>query len=136
MTSQTPSLIERLDQPSHTTGPWSVEGPDAFGDFNIHCQHERAVVAAVINNVRPPDEVAANARLIAAAPALLEALAWALPLAETALNAHRHERIRCGHQDIRGNNKSGEIIGLHQNEIDDAEHARAALSSAKGSAQP
>lgn len=59
---------------AHTTGPWSVEGPDEFGDYNIHCQHERAVVAAVINNVRPPEEVAANARLIAAAPDLVKAM--------------------------------------------------------------
>jgi hypothetical protein len=60
---------------------------------------------------------------------LREALRWALPLAETALNAVRLERIRCGHQDIRGKNKTGEIIGLHQSEIDAAEFARAALAS-------
>ncbi|MFA7280809.1 MAG: hypothetical protein WC100_12000 [Sterolibacterium sp.] len=59
---------------AHTTGPWSAEGPDQFGDYNIHCGHERAVVAAVISNVRSPEEVEANARLIAAAPDLVKAL--------------------------------------------------------------
>lgn len=66
----------------HTPGPWSVEGPDCFGDYNIHCPGERAVVAAVISNVRPDDEVAANARLIAAATELLALLKQALAFME------------------------------------------------------
>ncbi|MBA9070277.1 hypothetical protein FHR71_004043 [Methylobacterium sp. RAS18] len=58
----------------HTPGPWSAEGPDPFGDYNIHCPAERAVVATVISNLRLLEEVAANARLIAAAPLALKAL--------------------------------------------------------------
>jgi hypothetical protein len=58
-----------------TAGPWSAEGPDQFGDYNIHCQHERAVVAAVVNNLRRAAEVAANARLIAASPTMYDYIA-------------------------------------------------------------
>ena len=57
-----------------TKGPWSAEGPDAFGDYNVCPPHEEAVVAAVVSNVRPLQEVAYNATLIAAAPDLFEAL--------------------------------------------------------------
>lgn len=64
--------------------------------------------------------------------ALVGALEWALPLALTEQNRARIERIQCGHQDIRGKNASGEIIGLHQSEIDAAESARAALQLARG----
>lgn len=67
--------------PIHTPGPWSAEGPDeVFGDFNIHESGLRAAVAAVVSNLRPPKVVEANARLCAAAPELLGALKYVLPL--------------------------------------------------------
>lgn len=86
----TPSRDEKSVQAGYTPGPWSAEGPDQFGDYNIHCQHERAVVTAVISNLRPSTEVAANARLIAAAPDLLEALQNASGLLDTPLGRRRH----------------------------------------------
>lgn len=59
----------------HTPGPWHAEGPDEmFGDYNIHEPAVRAAVGAVVSNLRPPEEVAANARLIAAAPEMLAEL--------------------------------------------------------------
>lgn len=65
---------ERLvSQGRHSEGPWTAEGPDEFGDYNIHEPSIRAVVAAVISNLRTPSEIRANARLIGAAPDLLAA---------------------------------------------------------------
>lgn len=58
----------------HSEGPWTAEGPDEFGDYNIHEPGIRAVVAAVISNLRDPAEIEANARLVAAGPELLAAL--------------------------------------------------------------
>jgi hypothetical protein len=56
-----------------TKGPWRVEGPDEFGDFNVMHGGDSLAVAAVVSNLRPPKEVAANARLIVAAPELHDA---------------------------------------------------------------
>lgn len=64
--------------PKHSPGPWNFEGPDAFGDYNIHQPGIMAAVAAVISNLRPEEEVLHNARLVAAAPLLLEALCKAV----------------------------------------------------------
>ena len=58
----------------HTPGPWNAEGPDWAGDFNIAPSSETACVAAAVSNMRPAEEVSANATLIAAAPDLLQAL--------------------------------------------------------------
>jgi hypothetical protein len=59
---------------------------------------------------------------------LREALKWALPLAQLALETHRLERLRCGHSDIRGVYVNGtQCVGLWQDEIDRIEQARAAL---------
>ena len=61
---------------------------------------------------------------------LRKALEWALPLAESALEAHRLERIRCGHNDIRATDAKGNVvIGLWQVEIDQRDAAREALAS-------
>lgn len=67
-------LLKRVDEAGFTPGPWHAEGPDQFGDFNIHHERYRLAVAAVVSNMHPPEEVAANARLIAAAPDMFEAL--------------------------------------------------------------
>jgi hypothetical protein len=57
-----------------TAGPRHCEGPDIFGDRNILHDADRLAVAAVVSNFRPPEEVAANARLVAAVPELRDAL--------------------------------------------------------------
>lgn len=57
-----------------TPGPWRAEGPDEFGDFNIHEPTCQLAVAAVVYNMRPAPEVAANAKLIAASPCILAEL--------------------------------------------------------------
>ena len=60
----------------YTPGPWHADPADMFGDHNIMRGDNEDVlaIAAVVWNMRPSDEVAANARLIAAAPEMLEAL--------------------------------------------------------------
>lgn len=60
-----------------TPGPYKAEPVDMFGDYNIvraNCEDEVLAIAAVVSNMRPSGEVAANAALVAAAPDLLEAL--------------------------------------------------------------
>lgn len=61
-------------EPKWTAGPWKNGGPDDFGDHPIGHNADNLAVAAVVTNLRSPDEVAANAHLIAAAPDLYEAL--------------------------------------------------------------
>lgn len=64
----------------------------------------------------------------ARAERLAEALRWALPLASQGLEMCRLERLRCGHRDITGTYKNGETwVGIHQEEVDGMERARAAL---------
>jgi hypothetical protein len=66
-----------MANPAHTPGPWTAEPADMFGDHNIilaDSREDARAIAAVVSNIRDPDEVAANARLIAAAPELLETL--------------------------------------------------------------
>ena len=57
---------------------------------------------------------------------LREVLEWAVPLAEIAMEAHRYERIKNGHnRDICGTYKSGVTwVGIYQNEVDQIERAR------------
>lgn len=59
----------------HTPGPWIAEPADMFGDHNIVLAEgdDWRAIAAVVSNMRPEQEVAANALLTAAAPDLLEA---------------------------------------------------------------
>lgn len=63
--------------PPHTAGPWAASPADMFGDHNIILADQTEdcrAIAAVVSNMRDHAEVSANARLIAAAPELLEAL--------------------------------------------------------------
>ena len=72
--------------PKHTPGPWEAEGRDIYGADGFSVAEFDGVFiareadgrlhpsAAGQSIERPDDEVAANARLIAAAPDLLEAL--------------------------------------------------------------
>jgi len=68
-----------------TAGPWIASEADWFGDHNIQSKEgvetdtDHLAIAAVVSNLRPADEVAANAYLISAAPTLAEALARLLP---------------------------------------------------------
>ena len=57
-----------------TKGPWWHRRPDPFGDYTISHDGDTLAVAAVVSNMRPPEQVRANADLIAAAPDLYEAL--------------------------------------------------------------
>ena len=61
--------------------------------------------------------------------ALEKALKWALPLAELATETCRLERVRCGHNNIRGTYKNGTTwVGIWQDEIDNIETARSLLA--------
>lgn len=59
-----------------TPGPWAADKADMFGDHNVvrGNSDDLSAIAAVVSNMRPANEVFANARLIAASPTLLEAL--------------------------------------------------------------
>ena len=70
----------------HTPGPWDVDD-DTMEIFSIQPGHSTGWIAKVLGNddngrPLPPDEMAANARLIAAAPELLAALNGVLYWAE------------------------------------------------------
>lgn len=52
----------------YTDGPWMLDGPDEFGDYNVVSPEGPSAVAAVVSNLRDPEQVAANARLVAASP--------------------------------------------------------------------
>lgn len=100
----------------HTPGPWTfhpklerVTGPDdrAIGYFEP-----------------------ASGSIAAAAPEMLDALRWALPLAEMALEQCRLQRVQAGHTDIQ----AGDIIGLWPDEVASRDAARAAIAKATGAA--
>lgn len=78
-----------------------------------------------------PDELVRAAdydRLTAELQQCRQALAWALPLAECAVETRRTERVQAGHHDIRGTYKNGVTwVGVYQSEVDEIESARAAL---------
>lgn len=64
---------------NHTPGPWDIDD-DTMEIFSITPEHSAGWIATVLGNdgngrPLPPEEMAANARLIAAAPELLAALA-------------------------------------------------------------
>lgn len=67
----------------HTPGPWKVaHDRDLDPGYFVTGGDEIGSVVCEIRKYREsPGEWLANARLIAAAPALLEALKWALPYA-------------------------------------------------------
>lgn len=58
----------------HTPGPWRADGPDWAGDFNILHPADSLAIGAVVANLRPPEEVEANAMMAAAAPEMFDAL--------------------------------------------------------------
>ncbi|ADJ21948.1 hypothetical protein Hden_1541 [Hyphomicrobium denitrificans ATCC 51888] len=58
---------EEMPTEDRTAGPWTIEGPDQFGDYNIHHPADRLAIGAVVSNLRPPEENAANAHFIVTA---------------------------------------------------------------------
>ena len=63
---------------SFTPGPWTIEGPDAFNDYNILGPDKALAIAAVVNGEMrrmggKETEHEANAHLIEAAPDLYQA---------------------------------------------------------------
>lgn len=82
-------------EPKFTPGPYRCEGPDPFGDWNILHPGDALAVAAVVSNMREPEEVAANAHLQAAAPELYDALKRILPPDMRATIA-KHHASDCG----------------------------------------
>ena len=59
----------------HTPGPWAVsEAPNSFARVTGPTEYADALVADCKSQYRTHEEQAANARLIAAAPDMLEAL--------------------------------------------------------------
>jgi len=61
----------------HTPGNWTVSGSPQWSGFKVVDANGRSVAAFPSTSTRPDPERAANAKLIAAAPALLRVLqAW------------------------------------------------------------
>ncbi|HBP6823498.1 TPA: hypothetical protein L6B08_26940 [Pseudomonas aeruginosa] len=58
----------------HTPGPWHVGGPNKCTIYDKHSQRLANSFEGVMATQRTDSECEANARLIAAAPELLEAL--------------------------------------------------------------
>jgi hypothetical protein len=81
-----------MKQAERTPGPWTIEGPDQFGDYNIHHPADRLAIGAIVSNMRPAEEVAANARFIVEAVnayTSTDALRSALHVAEQNFEAIR-----------------------------------------------
>lgn len=74
---------------THTLGPWKI----ILMDYNI----ERATVGRtknrIVATIESAESTAADARLIAAAPELLEALEWAIQHAPAGAARDRVQRI-------------------------------------------
>lgn len=90
-------MMKKATQKEHTPGPWQVsqsldyfdEGATVVRTVNIPRGCARGLVVAVLTKT---DECSANARLIAAAPELLEALRETLDELESIRDALSHPR--------------------------------------------
>jgi hypothetical protein len=109
-----------------TAGPWHCEGPDMFGDWNILHDADRLAVAAVVSNLRPPEEVAANARLVAAVPELRDALRKTASLlsflktevAEPTLRRRIGDVLAMAHATLdKAENRTNRLDGREHNEM-------------------
>lgn len=121
-----------MTEVKHTPGPFFTSCPHG-GTIYVEARLRGSTIqeVAAVGPTETPDQQQANAKLFAAAPELLMALYWALPLARLAMESHRMDRIKFGHNDINGTYKDGTTwVGIYQSEIDDIEFAVAALSKA------
>ncbi len=110
-----------------TPGPWVGKSVEIFKQDDAGLQ----LSFIHTSDEQRREEAAANAKLIVMSPELVKALEWALPLAKIAMDAHRMERIKCGHKDISGTYKNGETwVGIWQNEVDQIEFAQEVLNKA------
>jgi len=119
----------------HTPGPWRLgkKPEDGYIDINSDDHYALATVVRLMDT----DEIAgrnspdceANAHLIAAAPEMLEALEWALPLARQYMEVIAGDRAKAGHTGL--GTKRG---SLYDHEVEAAEKACAAIAKAKGGA--
>lgn len=75
----------------HTPGPWRIDPIKAHANGNRRIMAEQCTTVAVV-----PEHLAADARLIAAAPDLLEALKDLLDEAEWLRREYSHDRERDG----------------------------------------
>lgn len=108
----------------HTPAPWLIDGVE----IRAAGSHESESICEM-----SPCFNHADASLIAAAPDLLKALDWALPLAKIAIEDHRMGRLKAGHNDITGTYKNGDTwVGIYQSEIGEIEFADSAIAKAKG----
>lgn len=116
-----------------TPGPWVAVGGEVLtADYD----YEGQTICDHICNCEEINGESPNANLIAAAPDLLEALQWALPLAKIAMTSCQQERVKYGHHDIQGTYKNGVTwIGIYQDEVDKIEAAEAAIAKALGADQ-
>ena len=109
----------------HTPGPWRVEDTDDFGARMRVMDQQEVTVALVYQQPFDTWTAKDNARLIAAAPALLEALEWA----KTALSRVVIEvgPVIASHQAARGlvNDPNGHVHKAR-------EHVLTAIKQAKG----
>jgi hypothetical protein len=76
-----------------TPGPYRAEGPDRFRDFNILHDGDSLAIGAVVSNMRAPEEVKANADLLAASFDLYEVLDEILTYSGGANNALGDEYV-------------------------------------------
>lgn len=93
-----------MSENKHTEGPWWAEGPDDFGDYTIAPTYEPLAIGAAISNMRPAEEVAANAQLWAAAP---ETKAQRDALFNAALGA---EQVIADFIGVYGDSGAGEVL--------------------------
>ena len=80
----------------HTPGPYRADGPDMFGDYNILHDGGALAIAAVVQNLRDKDEVAANAALFSASSEMLEALECLLDGFPFPHTANEYELVQAG----------------------------------------
>ena len=115
-----------------TPGPWKIDGPDYFKNFTLTGEGETLAIAAVCNGetwkmVGKFGRHCANARLIAAAPDMAEAIRPFVMAYEKALEGHTDGFVKNRGPDhvLWGWNGQDFTIGMF-------EAARAALAKAEG----
>lgn len=80
--------------------------------------------------------IAAREGAIANRAEVAKVLNWALPLAKIAIESHRYERCKYGH-DMTGTYRNGETwVGIYQTEVDQIEHAEFILALLRDTPHP